>query len=69
VLEDLAVVLTLGEHSAEHHGEGVARDADPIGPGAVFGGLVDDWSFAVRRRLRRWSGRSDRLGGVWSGLR
>src|SRR5205823_12207107 len=42
VLEDLAVVLAAGDDRAEHRREGVSRDAEPVSPGAVFTGFVDE---------------------------
>jgi len=41
-LEDVAVVLAAGDDRAEHGGEGVAGDAEPVGPGAVLAGLIDE---------------------------
>jgi hypothetical protein len=39
-LERLAVVAALGDDGAEHGVEGVAGYVEPVGPGAVFPGLV-----------------------------
>jgi hypothetical protein len=41
VLEGLPVVLATGDDRAKHGGEGMAGDPEPVRPGAVLGGLVD----------------------------
>jgi hypothetical protein len=42
VLKHLAVVFTAGDDRAEHRGESVPRNTEPIDPTAVFAGLVDE---------------------------
>jgi hypothetical protein len=41
VVEGLPVVVAPSDNRAEHRGEGVSWDPEPVGPGAVFGALVE----------------------------